>query len=292
MLLRSSLSSSTPSPVLVFLVEFAVITAQRTLVWLSIWKTREVRAGVRISGVGKYGLQSRNPSPASLIFHTYRSVHNVRIERLWYDVTMGFGAKWKKFFIMLEVEHGLRPDSPAHIWLLHHLFLPAIRTDATEWVKMWNSHKISGSRQRERSPEDMFVFGMIEYGARGLDRFPDQDPTTVEPLDDPVDFGIDYEALDNRNTMDHFYSNNPSERTHSDPFPEVDTAPARMAHIPCEPPNCPFSPEDVAALDETLGECFTVETLRSRSMRDRCSIWVEALHLCHIMQEFYRQGAP
>ncbi|KAJ7302577.1 hypothetical protein DFH08DRAFT_722877, partial [Mycena albidolilacea] len=38
-----------------------------------------------------------------------RSVHNTRIERLWYDVTHGFGKKWKVFFLDLETNHGLNP---------------------------------------------------------------------------------------------------------------------------------------------------------------------------------------
>ncbi|KAF7343732.1 hypothetical protein MSAN_01953800 [Mycena sanguinolenta] len=51
-----------------------------------------------------------------------RSVNNTRIEHLWYDVTHGFGFKWKKFFIDLEVNHNLNPTIAEHIWLLHHLY--------------------------------------------------------------------------------------------------------------------------------------------------------------------------
>ena len=32
----------------------------------------------------------------------HRSVHNSRIERIWYDITEGFGGKWKDFFTDLE----------------------------------------------------------------------------------------------------------------------------------------------------------------------------------------------
>lgn len=44
-----------------------------------------------------------------------RSVHNTRIERLWFDVTNGFGYKWKDFFLDLELQCGLNPTFPAHI---------------------------------------------------------------------------------------------------------------------------------------------------------------------------------
>ncbi|KAJ7740477.1 hypothetical protein DFH07DRAFT_751592 [Mycena maculata] len=67
-----------------------------------------------------------------------RSVHNIRIERLWCDVTRGFGRKWSNFFLALEFSAGLRPDLDAHIWLIHHLFLPAINQDAIDWVRTWN----------------------------------------------------------------------------------------------------------------------------------------------------------
>jgi hypothetical protein len=33
---------------------------------------------------------------------------------------------WRGFFIPLEQLHGLDPDSPQHLWLLHYLFLDDI----------------------------------------------------------------------------------------------------------------------------------------------------------------------
>ncbi|KAI0368680.1 hypothetical protein BV20DRAFT_947886 [Pilatotrama ljubarskyi] len=82
--------------------------------------------------VAKHGIPSR---VLALDKHCInRSVHNTRIERLWYDVTRGFGAKWKAFFIELERHHRLDPTLPSHVWLLHHLFLPSINQDAVEWA--------------------------------------------------------------------------------------------------------------------------------------------------------------
>ncbi|KAJ6573654.1 hypothetical protein B0H10DRAFT_1767267, partial [Mycena sp. CBHHK59/15] len=93
-----------------------------------------------------------------------RSVHNTRIERLWYDVTHGFGHKWKIFFTDLEVHHGLNPRLPAHIWLLHDLFLHHINADAQEWAEAWNSHLLQICGERSRSPRDMFLFSMLQDG--------------------------------------------------------------------------------------------------------------------------------
>ncbi|KAJ7664654.1 hypothetical protein DFH06DRAFT_1188283 [Mycena polygramma] len=44
-----------------------------------------------------------------------RSVHNVRIERLWADVTAQIGATWADMFILLEVHHGLNINNACHI---------------------------------------------------------------------------------------------------------------------------------------------------------------------------------
>ncbi|KAF4569538.1 hypothetical protein EYR36_009332 [Pleurotus pulmonarius] len=50
-----------------------------------------------------------------------RSVHNVRIERPWRDITLGFGQKWKQFFEHLEVQ------------MLTHTVLQVY--DADQWGK-------------------------------------------------------------------------------------------------------------------------------------------------------------
>ncbi|KAJ7331348.1 hypothetical protein DFH08DRAFT_916458 [Mycena albidolilacea] len=51
-----------------------------------------------------------------------RSVNNTRIERLWYNVTHGFGFKWKTFFIDLTINHGLDPADGPHG--LEHMVAP------------------------------------------------------------------------------------------------------------------------------------------------------------------------
>jgi len=49
----------------------------------------------------------------------YRSVHNIRIERLWVDITAQIGASWAEAFTDLEINHGLDINNTHHIWLLH-----------------------------------------------------------------------------------------------------------------------------------------------------------------------------
>lgn len=78
-----------------------------------------------------------------LIFYTCRSVHNSRIERLWYDVTRGFGKKWKDFFQSLQAHYDLNPAIRTHKWLISFLFLEGVNIDAQKWVGMWNEHRMS-----------------------------------------------------------------------------------------------------------------------------------------------------
>ena len=97
----------------------------------------------------------------------YRSVHNVRIERLWGDVTAQIGTSWADAFTDLELHHGLNINNQNHIWLLHILFLPILNSQLELFARGWNSHRIQIRGGPNRSPEDMFGFDMITNGIRG-----------------------------------------------------------------------------------------------------------------------------
>ncbi|EIM83911.1 uncharacterized protein STEHIDRAFT_62067 [Stereum hirsutum FP-91666 SS1] len=210
-----------------------------------------------------------------------RSVHNTRSERLWYDVTTGFGAKWKKFFLELEhlIEHALDPERAAHIWLLHHLFLASINADATDWVATWNSHPITGRGvQRQASPQEMYLMGMAELGARGLDYITADDQVVTE---DPTGYGIDWEVHGNPTLLAHHLENNPQEWESENPFASAGS-PDRLSDVPCEPPNCPFTPQEVAILDRELYAEFGT-SLASRDMIVRKAVWIHAVMSCETM---------
>jgi hypothetical protein len=100
-----------------------------------------------------------------LFFH--RSVHNVRIERLWGDVTAQIGSSWADAFTDLELHHGLNINNENHIWLLHILFLPILNSQLGLFTQGWNCHRIQIRGGPNRSPEDMFGFDMITNGIRG-----------------------------------------------------------------------------------------------------------------------------
>ncbi|KAJ7836220.1 hypothetical protein B0H13DRAFT_2240031 [Mycena leptocephala] len=178
-----------------------------------------------------------------------RSVYNTRIERLWYDVTHGFGKKWKVFFLDLETNHGLNPTRPGHVWLLHHLFLASVNRDAQDWAEAWNSHQLTIRRQRERSPRDLFLFGMLREGPRGISSFLTPDEEVIEDLNE---YGM------------------------------IGSTPANLSEVLCDPPGCPFTSVQLLLLDENLN---TSVDLFSRNMNVRRLVWVRALEIARGIQQ-------
>ena len=127
-------------------------------------------------------------------------MHNIRIERLWIDVFLGFGGKWKELFELLELRYPLNPDLDAHLWLLHYLFVEAINYDSTVWASTWNNHTISSRTETYRTPTYMYTHGMVYSGFRGIfARIASDDPT-----DDPGDaYGIDWDDLEDNRVREH-----------------------------------------------------------------------------------------
>ncbi|KAJ3841308.1 hypothetical protein F5878DRAFT_650604 [Lentinula raphanica] len=132
------------------------------------------------------------PGPNSLWHHDGHHLHNVRIERLWVDVSNYISQHWNNLFTRLEMDHQLDVSNRNHIWLLQHLFLNIINQSLSFWAEAWNCHRIS---QRHgdgptRSPEDMWGFDMLVHGVRGdpIDQFAMSD----EELEV---FGVDWEGL-------------------------------------------------------------------------------------------------
>jgi hypothetical protein len=203
-----------------------------------------------------------------------RSVHNSRIERIWYDVTEGFGGKWKNFFADLEANEGLDTNNPSHIWLLHHLFLDQINEDALAWAETWNNHKLQIRGERQQTPQEMYFFSMVEDGTRGLNG-QYQNGGHLDGLqegDDVSQHGIDWEAMDNVELMTHYHQHNPTQL--NNPF---GAGPFTLSEVECTPPDCPISAQSVHQLDRHL---FQTVDINSRSMLVRRAMWVEALHVC------------
>ena len=224
------------------------------------------------------GAGTSSPPSCHLSIHLYprRSVHNTRIERLWFDVTIGFGGKWKAFFLELEHYHDLDADNAHHIWLLHHLFLNAINHDAQEWADIWNAHRLHIRGEQTASPHELFMFGVAEHGPRGMAYV--VPPPAEEPVDDLVNYGVDWEVLDNAVLMRHHREHNPDIPNTQEVQQRANSrVPTRLSEVTCDPPACPLSPEVVGMLNRHLGFHFD---LSSRDMILRRELWRSALGFC------------
>ena len=200
---------------------------------------------------------------------------------MWRDVTRGFGKKWKEFFQQLEAEGDLRPDWNSHIWLLHHLFLHCINEDALEWAEAWNRHGLRQATERERSPRDMFFFGQLQNGWRDMS---DQVQTPPdEDIDNIAHYGIDWEELEDRDILRHHNTYNdgstllealPAEREPQALPSLASRRPQHLSLIEVPDADCPLTTAEVEMLHEHLVQ---LPELHSRGMRDRRTLWVQAL---------------
>lgn len=207
-----------------------------------------------------------------------RSVHNIRVERLWVDFTSGVGAKWKTFFEDLELHGDLNPDLPSHIWLLHYLFLDKLNQDITEWANIWNNHKMQIPGMGTRSPSDLRWFSMLRDGPQGFV----PSAQLFEPLDDNLapdevaEYGIDWDAYNNGQIHEHHSTNNPA-----DPFPEnpfISHYPDNFNVVDVQESRCPFTTDELHLFNYNFS--LLPEPIRSsRDLSDLKQLWILALEL-------------
>jgi hypothetical protein len=195
-----------------------------------------------------------------------RSTRNTRIERLWFDFTQGIGGKWKDFFIDLESNHGLLPGLPAHIWLLHWLFLDAINDDIQEWAQAWNHHRISLQGEAPRSPRDLFLFSIVQDGVRGMESSDDDEAV------DPNTYGVDWEVYDDPVLVRHMVENIPDDQSEED---------ENLSEVDHEAFSIPLGEDLVYELELQLNNYVD---LSSRNMNARRFVWQTARQICYDLQ--------
>ena len=71
-----------------------------------------------------------------------KSVHNIRIERLWRDVFAKVMNKYYLLFTTMEKNHLLDIENPIHMSILHHVYGRRIQRDLTFWQNAHNNHPI------------------------------------------------------------------------------------------------------------------------------------------------------
>jgi hypothetical protein len=174
-----------------------------------------------------------------------RSVHNIRIERLWVDVTTQVGSYWADIFSQLELRYGLDIHNVCHIWLLHHLFLHIINEQLQFFADAWNNHKIQIRDGPNRSPTDLFGFDMYVHGIRG-------DMPEDNMMDEELEvFGVDWEALQDDHILESRRRNN-SEQEGWTSWVGRTGPPETLNEVVVEPPLGLLSQEEVDLLDHAL----------------------------------------
>ncbi|EPS93999.1 hypothetical protein FOMPIDRAFT_1135071 [Fomitopsis schrenkii] len=211
---------------------------------------------------------TRGPNRGSYIWG--RSVHNIRIERLWVDFTSGLGSKWKAFFQELEMSYGLDADNPSHIWLLHHLFLTILNQEIHMWQGAWNCHRISLPEGRRSSPAKLRDMSMLQHGIRGFQVVHDQ----LSPAD-ITEYGVDWDAIGNGDNhyLRHHNVHNTNDAFSNNPF--LTHQPEQYSVVDVHEPNCPLTAEQIVYLDQrvsTIPFAYEVDTYRT--------IWVTAFAIC------------
>jgi hypothetical protein len=88
-----------------------------------------------------------------------RSVHNVRIERLWRDVGLKVTQKYTRTFELLERNGVLDRDDPIHLFCLHYVYLDQLNYSLDLFRESWNHHSMSSRGLRGASPLQQWVGG-------------------------------------------------------------------------------------------------------------------------------------
>ncbi|KAJ3817781.1 hypothetical protein F5880DRAFT_1492398 [Lentinula raphanica] len=204
-----------------------------------------------------------------------RSVHNVRIERLWVDVSNYISQHWNNLFTRLETDHQLDVSNRNHIWLLQHLFLHIINQSLSFWAEAWNCHRIAQRHGNgpTRSPEDMWGFDMLAHGVRGdpIDQFAMSD----EELEV---FGVDWEGLRDDDLLQSLRQNYVHEQG-SNTWLGQHGPPERLNEVEVLPPSGSMTPDEIRLMDESLLSTSQVLTEDDVVERWRAAfIYARSLH--------------
>ena len=91
--------------------------------------------------VSRFMLQERGLNRGSHI--TGKSVHNQRIEHLWYDVNWVIVSHFLSIFLFLEHSGILDPTDEVHLFCIHLVYIPLINNAINQFIGQWNNHPVS-----------------------------------------------------------------------------------------------------------------------------------------------------
>ncbi|RXW17274.1 hypothetical protein EST38_g8582 [Candolleomyces aberdarensis] len=187
-----------------------------------------------------------------------RSVHNVRIERLWVDVTAQVGSHWHEAFIQLELHHGLDINNPQHLWLLQTLFLPVVNEQLSFFSEGWNQHRIQIRDGPNRSPADMFAFDMLTNGVR-RSQLPFPEISEAEMTDEELEeYGVDWEGLDEDRLLLSLRQATPIDEAPTSWIGRIGP-PDNLNQVHVEQPPAPSNQLLVTSLNNYISQCIIAD---------------------------------
>lgn len=156
-------------------------------------------------------------------FHTGKSVHNQRIERLWLDMKHSVTVHFSNLFRELESDGILNVECEMHLLALHYVFIPKINHSLSNFQRTWNNHPLR--TEKNQTPLQLWTEGFYKSLESGIleataveteDEDDTIDPSDVETNNNVVVPNIQFEIqeehqqylIDNFNPLNDEYEDN------------------------------------------------------------------------------------